>query len=356
METVNHSFPWLELIERPAFCVKDGIIIAANSSAEQYQLQAGTDIRELLTQFKDAYEAFEGGQLHLTVTVCGLSLPASVARTAEYDIFQIFQEDVDAGLQALSLAAIQLRTPLANVLTVTDRLFSKMEHLDTDAQKQVGQINQNLYRLLRIISNMSDAGNCQKNITGMQVADLSAVIGDAMEKADTLFAATGIQIQYNGLQTPVYSLANTEKLERAIYNLLSNAAKFSKAGSTVNVTLTKSGNQLTFSVYSTVADSFSEDSLWKRYLREPAVEDPRHGLGLGMTLVTAAAALHGGTVLVDHPSSDQIRVSMTIPIVKDTSGNLRSPTIPIGDYAGGRDMGLLELSDVLPSDTYNTIN
>ena len=255
------------------------------------------------------------------------------------------------------MAAIQLRVPLTNVMTVTDRLFSSLESDDSEVRKQTSQINQNLYRLLRIISNMSDAySHLSTGSAGMQTADLSAVIAEIIEKAQAVFTDTNIRLQYSGLNAPVYGLADTEKLERAIYNLLSNAVKFSQAGSTVNAVLARNGNQLSFTVCNTTAEDLTEFSLWQRYRREPAIEDPRHGLGLGMTLISAVASLHGGTVLVDHPTAGETRVTMTIPIVKETSGNLRSPVLRISDYAGGRDTGLLELSEILSADVYEKIN
>ena len=80
METINHSFPWLELIDLPAFCVKNGAIVAANSPAEQRLLRVGTDIREIVTEHREAYETFESGTLYLTIRVCELPCPASVTR------------------------------------------------------------------------------------------------------------------------------------------------------------------------------------------------------------------------------------------------------------------------------------
>ena len=85
-------------------------------------------------------------------------------------------------------------------------------------------------------------------------------------------------------------------------------------------------------------------------MREPAIEDSRFGLGLGMTLIRSVAADHGGTVLLEQ--SQGTRVAMTIAIRKEASGTLRTPKLRIGDYAGGRDLGLLEFSDSLPTSAY----
>ena len=83
METSNQSFPWLELIDRPAFCVKNGIVAAVNAAAEHRMLRVGIDIHEIVTDHWDAYEAFENGSLYLTITAGELPCNASISRTEE---------------------------------------------------------------------------------------------------------------------------------------------------------------------------------------------------------------------------------------------------------------------------------
>lgn len=357
METSNHLFPWLKLMDRPAFCVKDGVVTAANTAARHRIILPGTDVREIVTVHRDTYEKFENGCLFLTITVGGFPCNASVTRTLECDIFIIHQDTDNDQLQTLALAAQQLRIPLSNVMTVADRLLSNLDEEDLNAQQQASQINHGLFQLLRIINNMSDTVGYQNaQPSSMQTIDLTAVVDEILEKVQTVSASTGTVLSYSSPDTPILGLANEEKLERAIYNLLSNALKFSPAGSTVEAKLTKSGNLLSFTVCNTNIADAEDHGFWNRYRREPAIEDSRYGLGLGMKLVSAVAAAHGGTVLIDHPSGGQTRVTMTIAIVKDSSGSVRSPILPIGDYAGGRDKALLEFAEILPTDSYEKIN
>ena len=358
METTNHPFPWLELIDRPAFCVKDGVVVAANSAAKHRMICLETDIHEIVTEHRDVYEAFENGCLYLTINVGKHPCNASVTRTQTYDVFLINQDTDKDQLQVLALAAQQLRLPLSNVMTVVDRLLANLDDTDSVSQQQANQINHGLFQLLRIISNMSDAGNYQDSYpTNMQTIDFSAMIDEIMEKVQTLSANTDVQLHYCGLDTPVLGVACSEKLERAIYNLLSNSLKFAQAGSTVDVKVVRNGNQLSFIVCNTMAeDCLAQHSFWNCYRREPAVEDSRFGLGLGMTLISAVAALHGGTVLIDHPTQAEARVTLTIAIKKQTTNTVRSPILHIGDYAGGRDKGLLEFAEILPADSYENIN
>ncbi len=104
------------------------------------------------------------------------------------------------------------------------------------------------------------------------------------------------------------------------------------------------------------SEQAQEQSFWNRYRREPAIEDSRYGLGLGMTLISTIATVHGGTVLVDYPKEGQARVTMTLSIQKSNSDNVRSPMLRIGDYAGGRDKALLEFAEILSTDAYKNIH
>lgn len=357
MEMIEHQFPWLELMDRPAFCVNDGVVAAANSAAENYMIRIGQDVSDLVSEHRQAYEEFAEGCLYLAICIGELSVNASVTRTTECDVFVIAQDTEDSELQALSLAAQQLRIPLSNIMTVTDRLLAEMNNGDTETKQQASQLNHNLFQLLRIVGNMSDASR-YKNLgaTGLETVDLSALVDEVMEKIQTVSEQAGVAIYYEGIPQSVFGLANPEKLERAIYNLLSNALKFATDGSTVEVKLTRNGGKLSLSVCNVHSQVSDDHSYWNRYRRKPSIEDSRYGLGLGMTLVSAVATAHGGTVLIDHPSETQTRVTMTIAIVKGNGNMVRSNILRIGDYAGGRDKGLLEFAEILSSDAYNDIN
>jgi two-component system OmpR family sensor kinase len=132
--------------------------------------------------------------------------------------------------------------------------------------------------------------------------------------------------------------------------------KFSPAGSTIVAALSQTNNSLRF----TLEDSGPgipadlRSSLFTRFTRQPGLEDPSHGLGLGMVLVRLAATAHGGTVLMDWPKQTGTRFTLTLAIRHDPTGSVRSPVLRI-DYTGERDHALVELSDVLPSKLYEHI-
>lgn len=357
MEQLENIAGMLDLMVRPAFCVKDGFITAANQGAKSRLIDMNTPIRELLLTGQEEYSEFMGGCLYLTLDLGGHHIGASVTKQQEYDIFILEQDADQAELHAMALAAQELREPLASVMTVADRLFPVVSE-EIGTQDQIARINRGLFQMLRVISNMSDAARYQEESERvLEIRDVTAILEELFRNSAALIGQTDIQVTFRNLPQKILTLVDTEKLERAVYNILSNAMKFTPRGGTIEATLTQRGKML----YLTVQDSGSgvdpavRSNIHSRYLRQPGVEDGRFGIGLGMVLIRAAAAAHGGTVLMEHPEGRGARITMTMEIRQDTAGRLRSNILQV-DYAGERDHSLIELADALPAVLYKKEN
>lgn len=356
MDHITEAMEMVDHLHRPAFCVRDGIIVKVNAPAASRLIEEGSPVSGLLKTGVDEYRDFTEGCLYLTLTVCNQDLGFSVTRKNEFDLFQLEQDAQSEALQAMSLAARELREPLASIMISTDHLFSSATYADDpESGDRVARINRGLFQMLRLISNMSDANRyATEGSVPMEVKNISGCLDEIFAKASTLVAQAGVQLEYSGISESVYGLVNTDLLERAVLNMISNARKFTPAGGRVQASLQRRGSKLYLSILdngSGIVPSL-RGSLFSRYSREPGVEDGRFGIGLGFVMIRSAAAHHGGTVLVDHPTDSGTRVTISLSIRPGSSNQLRSPILKV-DYAGERDHGLLELSDVLPAELYH---
>ena len=353
MDQLRNALGMLDLMQQPAFCVRSGTVIKVNPAAAAFLIETGTDVGSLLYTGAEEYSSFSDGCLYLTLSIAGHRIGASVTRMQSFDVFTLEQEGADAHLQALALAARELREPLSSVMTVTDKLFSAAE-LDGKEQEQAERINRGLFRMLRIIGNMSDAGRYTADTgANLEIRDICTVMDEIFHRATALAEHTGVKLHYTGFPESVYMLSDTQKLERMVFNILSNAIKFTPAGGNITAKLTRRGTRMYLSVCDTgsgIAENL-RSSMFTRYNREPGLEDGRCGIGLGMVLIRSTAALHGGTVLVDRPDDCGTRITVSMAI-RQGDNALRSPRLRI-DYAGERDHGLIELSDVLPAELYD---
>ena len=340
----------LEMIDRPAFVVKDGIIIAGNQIAKNRQIKLHSPVWDLLPLGSDAYRDYQCGILYLTLQLGRIRCGATVTRQSDGDLFLLDRDTDRCQLQALSLAGQQLRMPLSNVMILAESLLKELED---DRKETAAQMRRALFQLMRPISNMADAERYTEQASpSYEHTELRSFFREIIEKSQAYLEKTNVTVQLHCPDKPIFTLINRELMERATYNLLSNAVKFSRPGAVVNVTLFRTKTMACLTVEDQgdgIADHV-QGTLFHRYMREPAIEDSRFGLGLGMTLVRSAAATHDGTVLLEQ--SKGTRVAMTMAIRRKIPTQVHTPQIQISDYAGGMDLALLEFSDLLPADAY----
>lgn len=345
MEYSSTSKALLELLNRPAFCVKDGKIVDANELALQRFVEIGDPIEKYLLEGLEAYRSFTDGCLFVNVTILDLPYGATVTKLQDYDLF-LLERLSDNARQALALAAQQLRQPL-------NMLFAIGEGLTYQRQ---AEIKQTVNQVHRLVCNMADLNRYDTRAAlYLRPTELTEFFAETVKKAGAALRVTKIRLHYTALPEIIIGMADPDMLERAVLNMISNAAKFSNQGDIIDAKLTHRGDQLIFSVQDN-GEGIPPDVLqtaFFRYLREPCVEDGRHGLGLGLALVSAVASCHDGTVLITQPEKGGTRVTLTITVSPCDGTLLHSPVqLPISDYASGQDHALMEFSDVLPVRSY----
>lgn len=355
MDTQKDILSMLEMTTNPAFAVADGCIAHLNREARQLFLQQGTPIEKLLPAGMEEYAQLTDGRLHLMLTVFETEYCAAVRRVGQYDFF-ILEPDADQErTRMMSLISTEMRLPLSDILTEVDQLFPMLAEMeDPDVTAKVARINRSLNQLHRLAGNLSAAFQYSSDQPPrMSHRDICAVLREMLAHIKTVAADGGHILQYSVPCEQIYCLFNEERLERAVFNMISNAMKFSAPGETVTVTVTRRGKKLYLSVEDSGCGIPSDilGTVHARYRRQPGIEEGRSGLGVGMLLLRTAAAAHGGTVLIDCPGGHGTRVTMTVAIRSERDPEVHDAPIGI-DHIGGRDRALVELSDVLPSEAY----
>lgn len=355
MERTEEIVTMLDQIPSPAFLVRDNTIVQVNPSASRLLIESGSSVTDLLATGAQEYAAFQGGYLALTLKLGEQLQSASVTQLDDSHLFVLTQQEDLAELQSMALAAQELRNPLSTVLSVADRLFPLIgEQNDPNALEQIAKINRGLFQMLRIVSNMSDAYRYAQDASPrFETRDICSIIDELMAGVDALMDYTGITLHYESPREPIFCLVDSEKLERAIHNIISNALKFTPAGGTIEAKLSHRKNMLYLTVQNSAADAagLSPANFYQQYQRQPGLDDSRFGIGLGMVLIHGAAAAHGGTVLLEQTQQGGTRITMSIALRQRTDPNVRESIIRV-DYAGERDHRLLELSDSLPATLY----
>lgn len=352
MEEQRNIQMLLDQVALPGFYVRDGRILHSNQAARALLLEAGQEIVPLLKTGSEEYARFEDGQLYLTLDLGGQARNATVTRMEDMALFLLDPDPDLEEFRSMGLISMELRSPLMNVLTNAQKLLSLLDPASDDA---AAKMNRGLLQLLRLTSNLSDVGR-YREFSHMETWDICSLLEEILQKAQALISGNGITLFWDLPRDAIPCLLDAEQIERAVWNLISNAVKFLPQNGMIHVRLARHGKRLQL----TVSDSGSgiaeqvRNTVFQRHLRQPGIEDSRFGLGLGMVIIRTVAANHGGTVLIEQNGDSGTRITMTMAIRQNT-GNLLRATLFRPDYSGGWDHGLLELSDSLPAEAYRDL-
>jgi signal transduction histidine kinase/ActR/RegA family two-component response regulator len=126
-------------------------------------------------------------------------------------------------------------------------------------------------------------------------------------------------------------LGDSARLQQVIWNLLTNAVKFTAQGGTVKIYLNSVGSQAQIQVRDT-GKGINPDFLPHvfEYFRQEDGQTTRKfgGLGLGLAIVRHLVELHGGTIQADSQGEEQgATFTVTLPLLRDESIRTRDQEI-----------------------------
>jgi PAS domain S-box-containing protein len=194
----------------------------------------------------------------------------------------------------------EFRTPLTLIMGPLEELRARIDPADTVAAGELDVIYRNGVRLGKLVNTLLDfsrleAGRMQASFEpldlGAFTTELASVFESAFERA-----GIGYEVDCPPLSAPVY--VDREMWEKVVFNLLSNALKFTFEG-TVGVRLGEEDGHAVLRVADTGTGIPAAElpRLFDRFHRiENMPSRSNEGSGIGLALVRELVGLHGGTI------------------------------------------------------------
>jgi signal transduction histidine kinase len=201
----------------------------------------------------------------------------------------------------LAIVSHELRTPL-NAITGWAHMLDQ-HTLDAETiQKAVQTIIRNAHTQARLINDLLDMSRIISGQLRLDVQELELipVIENAIETLRPAADAKRIELTTHLDPKAEPILGDATRMQQVVWNLVSNAIKFTSAGGRVEVRLERAGTHVRVVVSDTgigIRSTFLPYVFDRFRQGDPSSESPR-GLGLGLSIVRHLAELHGGTVEV----------------------------------------------------------
>ena len=237
----------------------------------------------------------------------------------------------------LATLSHELRTPLnailgwANILRESsspEDIAEGVRVIERNARAQT-QIIEDLLDMSRIIS-----GNVRLDV---QRVDLAPLIKSAMESVKPMADAKEIRMT-SVLDTFADAVAgDAARLQQVLWNLLTNALKFTPKGGRVHVVLERVNSHLEISIADTgqgIAPDFLPHVFDRFRQADASSTRAQRGLGLGLAIVKNLTELHGGTVRAKSAGAHQ---GSTFTVVLPVTAAKREDARPDATRSEGLD-------------------
>ena len=226
---------------------------------------------------------------------------------------RLIEEASNARLQLFTNLSHDFRTPLTLIADPIDRLIEH-EQLPGGAQELLHVARRNVGVMLRLVGEILDLRKVQtgKMEVHPTAFDLAEALRQTMSSFVPAFEKRGLQWT---LQLPdaLPIVADADKIEQMVYNLLSNALKFTPRGGTIGLRAEMQDGQVEI-VVSYTGVGIPRGQLAQVFDQFYQVRQHRsQGTGIGLAIVKAFAELHGGQATVDSAEGKGATFTLRIP-------------------------------------------
>jgi PAS domain S-box-containing protein len=219
-------------------------------------------------------------------------------------------KDLDAfKTQFINTAAHELGTPLTPIRLQLDLLQTRGQALDERQRRGLAIVSRNVDRLAQLVQDVLEVARLQAGRLSLDVrpVEVQPLLADAVESFQEPARQSGVALE---LRAPAGLMVNGDarRLTQVVYNLLSNALKFTPRGGRIEVSAEREGGEVRFAVRDTGIGIRAED-LGKLFEPFSQVHDPSerapHGTGLGLYISRGILELHGGRITAASPGLGQ---------------------------------------------------
>ena len=234
----------------------------------------------------------------------------------------------------------ELRTPLSAILGWTQVLLRGQAASATDQRRAIEVIDRNARAQVQLIDDLLDlsrimTGKLRLDLRQVAIIDIvQAAIDSAAPSAATK------EIRLISLLDPGRAVVNGDagRLQQVVWNLLTNAIKFTPRGGQVQVVLQRVNSHVELSVSDTgvgIPASFLPQVFERFSQRDGSSTRAHGGLGLGLAICRQLVELHGGSIRAASPGEGlgaTFSVNLPVSIMQVESEREREhPTAELSD-------------------------
>ena len=224
----------------------------------------------------------------------------------------------------------ELRTPLTTVSLLAETLAADAASLPPKAADRIAKIEVETGHLVQMVNEMLDLTRIESGTGALALGDLAlARLAASTAERIRLFAdRQGVTLDVVAPPDIPLVRGDAERMGQALLNLLHNAVKFSRAGTTVTVRVSRAGAEVVVAVEDH-GPGIPRAALPRIFERFYKVDRARTrgvgGTGLGLSIARHVVEAHGGRIWAESEEGVGSTFTFAIPIVTPEAGVTTEP-------------------------------
>lgn len=213
------------------------------------------------------------------------------------------QQVSDVKLKFFTNISHELRTPLTLIAGPIEYVM-KNEELSENVRNQLKIVERNTDRMLRMVNQILDFRKIQKNKMKLRIEKMNVVpfVRQIMDNFEALAEAHHIDFVFESEKTLLELWVDADKLEKIIFNLLSNAFKYTPQGKMITLFIHENENSVAIGIQDQ-GIGIPENKKASIFMRFENLIDKnlfnQQSSGIGLSLVKELVELHQATIRVD---------------------------------------------------------
>jgi two-component system sensor histidine kinase MprB len=207
-------------------------------------------------------------------------------------MLEALENSIETQRRFVADASHELRTPLTSLQTNIEVLKQQERLAPGQRAKLFADLEREAHEMRDLITALLELARADAPQAHIEV-HLDEVVAHAVERARNRFA----NVTFQSTVEPTTIAGSPERLERAVWNLLENAGKWTAPGSTVEVSL--EDGELRVRDHGPGIAAEDRDHIFDRFYRATSAR-ALPGSGLGLAIVRDVAEAHGGSVSAEE--------------------------------------------------------
>lgn len=227
----------------------------------------------------------------------------------------------------------EFRTPLSLILSPLDTIVKNTG--EGNQKKQLQLIQRNARRLLNLVNQLLDFRKMEVQEFKLQLSkgDIIRFVKDIVSSFSDISEKKNIELVFSSDAESFETFFDRDKLEKILFNLLSNAFKYTPANGNIHVNISYSAANS--SIYLSVKDSGigipaeMHEKIFERFFQHTVPDNMlAQGSGIGLAITKEFVKLHNGSIKVDSEPEKGTCFTVTLP-VKEINETVADNLTPI---------------------------